>query len=166
MKFKFKNFGLLELIVTLSAVYVISMLIWTASTRSAVVAKANLVRDNHNKVVELINNEINKCDRAENDTLTIWNDPCNGEWIASKVTSYINKNLNIENPFSDDTEVRTDPDPRIKAEGKAGQAVEMGVIFLMSSNFSPDPGSEWIVGTCFKSPCVAAGNNELTSIYR
>ena len=166
MKFKFKNFGLLELIVTLSGVYVISMLIWTASTRSAVEVKANLVRDNHNKVVELINNEINKCDRAENDTLTIWNDPCNGEWIASKVTSYINKNLNIENPFSDDTEVKTDPDPRIKAEGKAGQAVEMGVIFLMSSNFSPDPGSEWIVGTCFKSPCVAAGNNELTSIYR
>ena len=166
MKFKFKNFGLLELIVTLSGVYVISMLIWTVSTRSAVEAKANLVRDNHNKVVELINNEINKCDRAEDDALTIWNDPCNGEWIASKVTSYINKNLNIENPFSDDTEVKTDPDPRIKAEGKAGQAVEMGVIFLMSSNFSPDPGSEWIVGTCFKSPCVAAGNNELTSIYR
>ena len=166
MKIKFKNFGLLELIVTLSGVYVISMLIWTASTRSSVEAKANLVRDNHNKVVELINNEINKCDRAENDTLTIWNDPCNGEWIASKVTSYINKNLNIENPFSDDTEVKTDPDPRIKAEGKAGQAIEMGVIFLMSSNFSPDPGSEWIVGTCFKSPCVAAGNNELTSIYR
>ena len=166
MKFKFKNFGLLELIVTLSGVYVISMLIWTASTRSAVEAKANLVRDNHNKVVELINNEINKCDRAEDDALTIWNDPCNDEWIASKVTSYINKNLNIENPFSDDTEVKTDPDPRIKAEGKAGQAVEMGVIFLMSSNFSPDPGSEWIVGTCFKSPCVAAGNNELTSIYR
>ena len=164
MKFKFKNFGLLELIVTLSGVYVISMLIWTASTRSAVEAKANLVRDNHNKVVELINNEINKCDRAEDDTLTIWNDPCNGEWIASKVTSYINKNLNIENPFSDDTEVKTDPDPRIKAEGKAGQAVEMGVIFLMSSNFSPDPGSEWIVGTCFKSPCVAAGNLSLIHI--
>ncbi|MDB9957302.1 hypothetical protein OAD48_04520 [Candidatus Pelagibacter sp.] len=166
MKFKFKNFGLLELIVTLSGVYVISMLIWTASTRSAVEAKANLVRDNHNKVVELINNEINKCDRAEDDALTIWNDLCKGEWIASKVTLYINKNLNIENPFSDDTEVKTDPDPRIKAEGKAGQSVEMGVIFLMSSNFSPDPGSEWIVGTCFKSPCVAAGNNELTSIYR
>ena len=125
-----------------------------------------MVRDNHNKVVELINNEINKCDRAEDGTLTIWGDPCDGEWIASKVTSYINKNLNIENPFSDDTKVKTDPDPRIKAEGKAGQAVEMGVIFLMSSNFSPDPGSEWIVGTCFKSPCVAAGNNELTSIYR
>ena len=166
MKFKFKNFGLLELIVTLSGVYVISMLIWTANTRSAVEAKANLVRDNHNKVVQLINNEINKCDRAEDDALTIWNDLCKGEWIASKVTSYINKNLNIENPFSDDTKVKTDPDPRIKAEGKAGQAVEMGVIFLMSSNFSPDPGSEWIVGTCFKSPCVAAGNNELTSIYR
>ena len=43
---------------------------------------------------------------------------------------------------------------------------EMGVIFLMSSNFQPEPGSEWIVGTCFKSPCVAAGNNELVSAYR
>jgi len=42
----------------------------------------------------------------------------------------------------------------------------MGVIFVMSSNFQPEAGSEWIVGTCFKSPCVAAGNNELTSIYR
>ena len=78
----------------------------------------------------------------------------------------INNNLKIKNPFSEETKIKTDPDPRIKAEGKAGQTVEMGVIFLMSSNFLPEPGSEWIVGTCFKSPCVAAGNNELTSIYR
>ena len=166
MKLKFKNFGLLELIVTLSGVYVISMLIWTASTRLAVETKANLVRDNHNKVVNLINDEINNCGNNDEGKSTIWGDPCNGEWIAEKVVSYINKNLNIENPFSEDTTVRTDPDPRIKAEGKAGQAVEMGVIFVMSSNFLPDPGSEWIVGTCFKSPCVAAGNNELTSVYR
>ena len=61
--------------------------------------------------------------------------------------------MKIENPFSDDSKVKTDPDPRIKAEGKAGQSVVMGVIFLMSANFLPDPGSEWIVGTCFKSPC-------------
>ncbi len=74
--------------------------------------------------------------------------------------------LLTENPFSEDSKVKTDPDPRIKAEGKAGQSVEMGVIFLMSSNFQAEPGSEWIIGTCFKSPCVAAGNNELTSIYR
>ena len=58
------------------------------------------------------------------------------------------------------------PDPRIKEEGKAGQSVEMGVIFVMSSNFLSEPGSEWVVGTCFKSPCVAAGNNELTSLFR
>ena len=70
--------------------------------------------------------------------------------------------MEIKNPFSNDTKVKTDPDPRIKAEGKAGQSTEMGVIFVMSSNFLPDPGSEWIIGTCFKSPCVAAGNNEHT----
>ena len=131
MRINFKNFGLLEALVLLSVVYVVGMLIWTASTRPAVEAKANLVKENHQKVV-----------------------------------SYINNNLKIDNPFSDDSKVKTDPDPRIKAEGKAGQSVEMGVIFVMSSNFQPEAGSEWIVGTCFKSPCVAAGNNELTSIYR
>ena len=161
-----KKYGLLEFLVIISLVFVVGMLIWTASTRPAVEAKANLVKKNHKKVVDFINNEVNECGNADESKVTIWGDPCNGEWIAEKVVSYINNNMNIENPFSDDSKVKADPDPRIKAEGKAGQSVEMGVIFLMSANFLPDPGSEWIVGTCFKSPCVAAGNNELTSIYR
>ena len=161
-----KKFGLLEFLVIISLIFVVGMLIWTASTRPAVEAKANLIKENHNRVVDFINKEINECDNADESKITIWGDPCNGEWIAEKVVTYINNNMKIENPFSDDSKVKTDPDPRIKAEGKAGQSVEMGVIFLMSANFLPDPGSEWIVGTCFKSPCVAAGNNELTSIYR
>jgi len=161
-----KKFGLLEFLVIISLIFVVGMLIWTASTRPAVEAKANLVKENHKKVVDFINNEVNECGNADESKVTIWGDPCNGEWIAEKVVSYINNNMNIENPFSDDSKVKIDPDPRIKAEGKAGQSVEMGVIFVMSANFLPDPGSEWIVGTCFKSPCVAAGNNELTSIYR
>ena len=161
-----KKFGLLEFLVIISLIFVVGMLIWTASTRPAVEAKANLVKENHNKVVDFINKEINECGNADESKMTIWGDPCNGEWMAEKVVSYINNNLKIENPFSDDSKVKTDPDPRIKAEGKAGQSVEMGVIFVMSSNFLPDPGSEWIIGTCFKSPCVAAGNDELTSLYR
>jgi len=166
IKINIKKFGLLEFLVIASLVYVVGMLIWTASTRPAVEAKANLVKENHKKVVDFINNEVNECGNADETKKTKWGDPCNGEWIAEKVVSYINDNMKIENPFSDDSKLKTDPDPRIKAEGKAGQSVEMGVIFLMSANFLPDPGSEWIVGTCFKSPCVAAGNNELTSIYR
>ena len=166
IKINIKKFGLLEFLVIASLVYVVGMLIWTASTRPAVEAKANLVKENHKKVVDFINNEVNECGNADETKKTKWGDPCNGEWIAEKVVSYINNNMKIENPFSDDSKVKTDPDPRIKAEGKAGQSVEMGVIFLMSANFLPDPGSEWIVGTCFKSPCVAAGNNELSSIYR
>lgn len=166
MKMNFKNFGFLEVLVCSSAVFVVGMLIWTASTRPAVEARANLVKENHQKVVNLINEEINNCGNNDEGKSTIWGEPCNGEWEADKVVNYINNNLKIENPFSKDTTVKTDADPRIKAEGKAGQSVEMGVIFVMSSNFLPDPGSEWVVGTCFKSPCVAAGNNELTSIYR
>ena len=166
MKISFKNFGLLETLVTLAAVYVVGMLIWTAITRPAVEAKAKQVTENHKKIVDLINNEVNKCGNAEEGSLTIWGDPCNDEWIAENIINYIKNNLKIENPYSDEFSVKTDSDPRLKAEGKAGQTVEMGVIFLMSSNFQVEPGSEWIVGTCFKSPCVAAGNNELTSIYR
>ncbi len=166
MKLNFKNFGLLELLVTLSAVYVIGMLLWTLSTRPAVEARATQVTENHKKVVDLINTEVNKCSSANEGSLTVWGDPCNEEWIADNIIKYIQKNLDIKNPYSDDTIIKTDPDPRLKAEGKAGQSVEMGVIFLMSQNFEAEPGSEWIIGTCFKSPCVAAGNNELTSIYR
>ena len=135
MRASLKNFGLLETIVLLSVTYVVVMLFWTASTRPAVEAKANLVKENHKKVVDFINDEVNNCGNADDGSTTIWGDPCNGEWIAEKVVNYINNNLQIENPFSEDSKVKTDPDPRIKAEGKAGQSVEMGVIFVMSSNF-------------------------------
>ena len=59
MRINLKNFGLLETLVSLSVIYVVGMLIWTASTRPAVEAKANLVKENHQKVVDFINEEIN-----------------------------------------------------------------------------------------------------------
>ena len=62
--------------------------------------------------------------------------------------------------------IQSSSDPRIDAEGKAGQSTNKGVIFVSSNDFNADAGSEWIVGTCVKSPCVAAGNNELVSVYR
>ena len=55
---KIKKFGLLEILVFLSAFYVISMLIWTASTRSAVEEKANTVKSNHKIIVDLINSSL------------------------------------------------------------------------------------------------------------
>ena len=106
MRISFKNFSFLEGLVSLSAIFVVGMLIWTASTRPAVEARANLVKDNHNKVVDLINDEINNCGNNDEGKTTVWGDPCNGEWVAEKVVKYINKNLNIENPFSEDTTVR------------------------------------------------------------
>ena len=50
MSLKLKNFGLLEFLIIISAVYVVGMLIWTASTRPEVEARANLVKDNHKTV--------------------------------------------------------------------------------------------------------------------
>ena len=47
----FKKIGLLETVVLLSAIYVFSTLIWTATTRSAVQEKANLVKSNHETIV-------------------------------------------------------------------------------------------------------------------
>ena len=75
MKINLKNFGLLEVIVIISLIYVVGMLIWTASTRPAVEAKANLVKENHKKVVDFINGEINKCDN-DSEGVTIWGDQC------------------------------------------------------------------------------------------
>ena len=62
--------------------------------------------------------------------------------------------------------MQTTQDPRVQAEGKAGQSTDKGIIVGSESNFESDVGSEWIIGTCIKSPCVAAGNNELVSAYR
>ena len=60
LKRKFKNFGSLEFLVISSLMYVVVMLLWTASTRTAVVEKANDIKSNHKTVVEFINKEINE----------------------------------------------------------------------------------------------------------
>ena len=78
IKLNFKNFGLLEILIIASFLYVVGMLMWTASTRPAVEARANLVKENHQKVVDFINEEINKCGNNDEDKTTIWGDPCNG----------------------------------------------------------------------------------------
>ena len=58
---KFKNFGPLELLVFASIFYVAVMLIWTATTRNAVLEKVNNIKSNHKNIVKLLNNEINQC---------------------------------------------------------------------------------------------------------
>ena len=163
----FKKIGLLEILVSFSAIYVISTLIWTASTRSSVEEKANLIKLNHKQVVEFVNNQINICDKNDNKLKTIWGDLCSDTWSSEKIINYINNNIKFRNSNSNSSKfVKSAQDPRLQAEGKAGQSTEIGVIFVSSSNFESEPGSEWIIGTCVKSPCVAAGNNELTSVYR
>ena len=61
VKRKIKNFGPLEFLVLSSITYVVIMLLWTATTRSAVIEKANDIKSNHKMVVDFINDEVNKC---------------------------------------------------------------------------------------------------------
>ena len=166
IKRKLKNFGPLEALVLSSLTYVAIMLIWTASTRSAVVQKANDIKTNHKLVVEFINNQVNECSRNENGK-TLWGDNCNSTWISSKIVNYILDNIKLNNPYKINKPlIQTSQDPRIQAEGKAGQSTDKGIIFVSENNFESVAGSEWVIGTCIKSPCVAAGNNELVSAYR
>jgi hypothetical protein len=163
---KLKNFGPLEFLVISSLAYVIIMLIWTASTRSAVVQKANDIKFNHKTVVEFINNEVNKCSSNENGK-TSWGENCNSSWTSSNIVRYILDNFKLNNPYKIEKPlIQISQDPRIQAEGKAGQSTDKGIIFVSESNFESEAGSEWVIGTCVKSPCVAAGNNELISAYR
>ena len=163
---KFKNFGPLEILVLSSIIYVVVMLIWTASTRSEVLQKANDIKSNHKSVVNFINDQVNICSSNEN-TLTSWGEKCNSVWTSDKIVSYVLSNIELKNPYSIEKPlIQTSQDPRIQAEGKAGQSTDKGIIFVSSNNFESESGSEWVVGTCVKSPCVAAGNNELVSVYR
>ena len=66
-----KNFGPLEILVLSSIAYVVVMLLWTASTRSEVLQKANDIKSNHKSVVDFINTEVNNCSSNE-DALTSW----------------------------------------------------------------------------------------------
>ena len=166
IKRKLKNFGPLEFLVFSSLAYVVIMLIWTASTRSSVLQKANDIKFNHKTIVEFINNEVNKCSSNEN-SLTSWGENCNSTWNSSNIVKYILDNFKLNNPYNIDKPlIQTSQDPRIQAEGKAGQSTDKGIIFVSENNFESEAGSEWIIGTCIKSPCVAAGNNELVSVYR
>tara|TARA_Y100000591_G_scaffold279225_1_gene257676 strand:- start:537 stop:1046 length:510 start_codon:yes stop_codon:yes gene_type:complete len=163
---KLKNFGPLEVLVLSSITYVVVMLLWTASTRSEVLQKANDIKSNHKSVVNFINNEINICS-SNKDGLTSWGEKCTSTWNSDKIVSYVLSNIDLKNPYSIKKPlIQTSQDPRIQAEGKAGQSTDKGIIFVSSSSFESEAGSEWIVGTCIKSPCVAAGNNELVSVYR
>jgi len=166
IKRKLKNFGPLEFLVLSSLSYVVIMLIWTASTRSSVLQKANDIKSNHKTIIEFINNEINQCGASEKD-LTSWGENCNSTWNSSNIVKYILDNFKLNNPYNIDKPlIQTSQDPRIQAEGKAGQSTDKGIIFVSENNFDSEVGSEWIIGTCIKSPCVAAGNNELVSAYR
>ena len=142
------------------------MLIWTAPTRASVLQKANDIKSNHKMIVEFVKNEINKCS-SEEKGITSWGENCNASWNSSKIVKYILDNFKLNNPYQIEKPlIQTSQDPRIQAEGKAGQSTDKGIIFVSENNFEADPGSEWIIGTCIKSPCVAAGNNELVSAYR
>jgi hypothetical protein len=166
LKRKFKNFGSLEFLVISSLMYVVVMLLWTASTRTAVVEKANDIKSNHKTVVEFINKEINECSSNENEK-TSWGENCNTSWSSSSIVKFISDNFNLNNPYKIEKPlIQTSQDPRRQAEGKAGQSTDKGIIFVSESNFDSEAGSEWVIGTCVKSPCVAAGNNELVSVYR
>ena len=163
---KLKNFGPLELLVSFSFIYVITMLIWTGSTRSDIEKKANLLKQNHKNVVEFMNEQVNKCSSDEN-SLTAWGEKCGDVWSSQKIVKFILNSLDLNNPYSiKDDLIQTSSDPRIQAEGKAGQSTDKGIIFVSESDFESEAGSEWVIGTCVKSPCVAAGNNELVSAYR
>ena len=163
---KLKNFGPLEILVIASIIYVITMLMWTATTREGVLEKVNSVKSNHKSVVELLNNEINKCSQNTQEK-TSWGENCDSTWTSSIIVEYILNTLKLKNPYKlNKSLIQMSLDPRIQAEGKAGQSTDKGVIFVTLNDFTSEAGSEWVIGTCVKSPCVAAGNNELISVYR
>ena len=166
IKRKLKNFGPLEILVISSLLYVLIMLIWTATTRSAVIKKASDIHSNHKAVVEFINDEVNKCS-SNLDGLTAWGENCSSTWTSTKIVKHILDNFKLNNPYNIKKPlIQTTQDPRMQAEGTAGQSTDKGIIFVSSNNFESEAGAEWVIGTCVKSPCVAAGNNELVSAFR
>ena len=93
IKRKLKNFGPLEALVISSITYVILMLLWTASTRSEVLQKANDIKSNHKLVVDFINKEVNICS-SNIEGSTSWGEKCNSVWTSEKIVNYVLSNMN------------------------------------------------------------------------
>ena len=72
----------------------------------------------HIQIVKLINSEINKCDRADENSNTVWGDPCKSEWVADNVIKYVLKNLKLTNPYSANfLAIKSTVDLKLQAEG-------------------------------------------------
>ena len=128
---KLRNFGPLEALVISSIIYVIVMLLWTASTRSEVLQKANDIKSNHKSVVDFMNDEVNNCSSNQKG-VTSWGEKCNSTWTSKKIVNYVLSNISLKNPYSVDKPlIQISQDPRIQAEGKAGQSTDKGIIFCV-----------------------------------
>ena len=80
--------------------------------------------------VNFINDQVNECS-ANEESKTIWGDNCDSAWSSSKIVSHIINNISLNNPYKIDTPlIQTSQDPRIQAEGKAGQSTDKGIIFV------------------------------------
>ena len=91
-KRRLKNFGPLETLVISSIIYVVSMLTWTASTRSTVIQNANDIKSNHKLVVDFLNNEINTCSTNDQGS-TAWGENCKDVWTSTKIVKYVLSNI-------------------------------------------------------------------------
>ena len=91
---------------------------------------------------ELLNNEINKCDELIGKESC---EDCDSKWTSSIMIDHILKNIKLKNPYSLNKQlIQSSSDPRIDAEGKAGQSTNKGVIFVSLNDFSePDLNGLW-----------------------
>ena len=61
----------------------------------------------------------------------------------SFIVKYILDNFKLNNPYKIEKPlIQTSQDPRIQAEGKAGQSTDKGIIFVSENNFEFEAGSE------------------------
>ena len=97
-KRKIKNFGPLEFLVLSSITYVVVMLLWTASTRSGIIEKANDIKSNHKMVVDFINNEVSMCS-SDISGKTSWGESCSTNWSSKKIVDFIISNFKFTITF-------------------------------------------------------------------
>ena len=115
LKSYIKNFGALDFLVITALIYVLTMLVWTASTRSGVEKRAKLIKENHLNVVNFINNQINICTK-DLSIKTSWGESCKDNWSPVLIVNNLLKVIKLNNPYSIKVElIQAVNDPRIQA---------------------------------------------------
>ena len=178
-----KTIGILEILLIFSIIFISTSIFYHMYKEYFGTDYSIEVISNHEKVVDIIRGDINKC--ATGAQQTTWKQDCKEEWNTKIIVDYFNNEEKLLNPYTKEmaigantisenyqSAVQLAKDPRLAVQGRGGAdtSENLGYIFISDKKIPYKRGDSrkrtLYVSSCHSTPCVAAGNTTNTRILR